>query len=746
MDGHPGAGRRWTEPRLQADSSSHPQHADPVGSGQGYGSGVKFRNDIQGLRAVAVLLVILAHVGIPGFDGGWIGVDVFFVISGFLITGLLSKEYGETRNVSFSQFYLRRAKRILPAAIVTILVVVVAGELLLNSIRASGIRTDAFWSLGFSANINLIRQSTDYFADGQAVSPLQHFWSLAVEEQFYLFWPGIFLLVARQQGLAIRKTWITENKRIIVTAGLISALSLLWSISYTASNPSSAYFSTLTRIWELGFGALLSVLTPRLNVGLNRVLPEKNLRIRAIASWGGLMAILVGACLVIKPGDPFPGWLALVPVLGAVSLIFGGQGDGKAPLPNRVLALQPLPFIGLISFSLYLWHWPVHVFADALYPDSFDTPAGKALQLGVIALLSLVSYWLVERPARRSHFGNREPVKNLDIDAPKFPRPAIAAVLVGAFFLFMVANAARDSSEFYEVEAGGQTAAPTTSIPRSPTPSVPVIPGGGGLVLEAWKQAVDEASQLQTVGPAALALINETAGKRSFTPCDRQVPPNGCFIGSAGSTVAVLGDSHSRMLLPMIRAALPDWQIQSYGEANCGWALIAFPNPGQERGNGPDEEICAENRSASIAKILLERPALIMLSENSQWVIDDPRKQEWIDGMNATLDALEALSPSTNIMIFGEVPRSRSMEVCLRGNSISGCAGEPVKSRWVRDQQRIVAEAHSNVTFIDAEEWMCTATTCPAVIDDIPVFSDGSHFTSQFSERLSPVFQEFLGR
>lgn len=497
---------------------------------------MRFRADIQGLRAIAVLLVIFAHVGIPGFDRGWIGVDVYFVISGFLITGLLSNEYGVTKNVSFTQFYLRRAKRILPASIVTILVVV-----------------------------------------------------LASEEQFYLLWPGLFLLAARQRGTVLRRTRITANKRMFAVAGSISALSLLWSISSTSSNPSSAYFSTLTRLWELGFGVLLSVLTPRLAAELDKLLPEKRDRIRAAASWRGLALILLGACVIIKPGDPFPGWLALLPVLGAVGLIFGGQGDAQ-PLPNRLLALRPLPFIGLISFSLYLWHWPIHVFGDALYPDSVNTAMGKAIQIAVIAAFSLVSYRFIERPARASRFGIREPIMKLDSDPPRFPRSAIAAACIGAVFLFTVANAAGDRGDLYEAGPGTRA-----DISGGPSSSVPSTPG---------------------------------------------------------------------------------------------------------------------------------TPAIIMLAENSRWVINDSRKQEWVDGLNVTIREFEALSPDTKIVIFGEVPRAGPLESCLSGTSIARCSINPEASRWLRDQQRTVAGGHPNVSFIDSEQLLCASTSCPAVIDDIPVYSD----------------------
>jgi peptidoglycan/LPS O-acetylase OafA/YrhL len=309
---------------------------------------VKYRVDIQGLRGLAVLLVIFAHVGITGFAGGWIGVDVFFVISGFLITGLLIREYDATNHVSLLQFDLRRAKRILPASLITILVVVIASELLLNSIRTGNIRTDALWAVGFVSNIHFIKISADYFTSTQAISPLQHFWSLAVEEQFYLIWPALFLIVSRQVRLKIAGRQTSRQSRVFTVAVFASGLSLLWSIAYTSSNPTSAYFSTLTRVWELGFGVLLATLAGWTTDTLETLKLRTEQILRSCASWFGLIAILGGACVVIKPGDPFPGALALIPVLGAVGLIFGGLGNSQ-PLPNRILAIKPLAFIGTES-------------------------------------------------------------------------------------------------------------------------------------------------------------------------------------------------------------------------------------------------------------------------------------------------------------------------------------------------------------------------------------------------------------
>src|SRR5919199_2615431 len=217
---------------------------------------IRFRGDVEGLRAVAVLLVVLDHLEAPGFHGGFFGVDVFFVISGYLITSLLAAEYakkteaqGGRGSISIRGFYARRARRILPAALTVIIAVVVAGALLLNELRFAQIRHDAVWAALFGSNVNFIRQATDYF--GQSFvdsSPFQHYWSLAVEEQFYLVWPPLFLLATRLTVLGAAVRWRTRVATAAVTVG---AASLAWSIVATGRGPAAAYFSTFTRAWEL---------------------------------------------------------------------------------------------------------------------------------------------------------------------------------------------------------------------------------------------------------------------------------------------------------------------------------------------------------------------------------------------------------------------------------------------------------------------------------------------------------------
>jgi len=718
---------------------------------------VNYRNDIQGLRAIAVLLVIFSHVGVAGFAGGWIGVDVFFVISGFLITGLLIREYDSTNHVSLLQFYIRRAKRILPASLITIVVVLIASNLLLNSIRTANINSDAIWAVGFVSNIHFIRINTDYFTSGLAVSPLQHFWSLAVEEQFYLIWPALFLLISRQHGMRIRNWSISRSQRVLLIAVIASALSLMWSISYTNSNPTSAYFSTLTRVWELGFGVLLACTIPQIRRLTERWTDDERSVAFAAASWAGLTAIILGACVIIKPGDPFPGYLALIPVLGAVGIIFGGLAE-KQPIPNRILSMQPLPFIGLISFSLYLWHWPVHVFADALYPDSVNTTVGILAQLVVILAISLVSYYLIENTTRHLAIGKKETTRKKFAEISKVPTAAITVMCVSAAFLFIVSNAAGGGrTDDAETSALSDVVTETPSTVQSqPAVTVDAVKAPQtitatqqtGPVLTNWKQLVTEASSVKSVSPEVVKLIESTANKPTYgLECD-SLANIGCLNGSGSNVVALFGDSHATMIKSPLIDALPGWTLHNYQMGNCGWSTINFANPGQDRNlEKASLADCIERRDASFGDMLATRPKFIVLSDNAEWVKGQSQKQKdlWIAGLNTTLDRLSQLGPDTTIVIFGEVPRSNSFATCLRGNSIASCNFAPTVSRWLREEQRRAAASHPGVIFIDSEQWLCTDDTCPAVIDDTPVYGDGQHFTGVFNKKLGPLFKEALG-
>ena len=322
-------------------------------------SGTTRRTDIEGLRAVAVTLVLLYHLQVGPFTGGYVGVDAFFVVSGFLITQILISELDGSGTIRLRDFWARRMRRIVPMASLVVVLTVIASYAFLENGRGSELIPVALGSLGFCANLVLFRTTDDYLSGVALPSPLQHFWSLGVEEQFYVVWPILLLVVARLARVRWR-IWVG------VVCAVLFAASLSESMRITPVDHGAGYFLPQTRAWEILAGALLAILGPRL-VRIPGVLAT-------IVGWAGLGA-LVAAAVVFDDETNFPGHLALVPVLGAVGVLVAGEVRWG---PVCLLRLAPLQRIGLWSFSLYLWHWPVLVVAQA--------------QLGV---LSNVEKWLV---------------------------------------------------------------------------------------------------------------------------------------------------------------------------------------------------------------------------------------------------------------------------------------------------------------------------------------------------------------
>ena len=331
-----------------------------------------YRRDIDGLRAVAVLFVIGFHYFPSVFRGGFVGVDVFFVISGFLITSLIHQDVAAGQ-FSIAAFYGRRIRRIFPALILVLLVALAVGLLFMlpGAYRMLGLNTAA--SAGFVANIALFVQQ-DYFAPSAELNPLLHIWSLGVEEQFYLVWPLILMLLARHRAA------------FLVAIGLTIA-SFAGNVVQTASDPVSAFFLPLSRFWELGAGAVLALFQARAGG------PSHS---KEWAGWAGL-SLLVLAMLVVDRDKAFPGWWALLPVAGATLLIVAGE----TARPNRIfLSHRKLVYIGLVSYPLYLWHWPLLVFARII---RFQKEPTIIMSIGLIVVsgvLAHLTYRLIERPIR----------------------------------------------------------------------------------------------------------------------------------------------------------------------------------------------------------------------------------------------------------------------------------------------------------------------------------------------------------
>src|SRR3954454_905323 len=429
-------------------------------------AGDGFRPDIQGLRGVAVLLVALDHADVPGMGGGYVGVDVFFVISGFLITGWLLRRAFDSARVPFGDFYAARARRILPGAVLTLVATCAASVVYLNPVRALAVLHDALWAAFFAANVHFADVGADYFARDDPPSPIQHFWTLAVEEQFYLAWP--LLLAAVLLVLRVGRRGGRVSRRGL--AGVVAmgvAASLTWSIHLTASNPTAAYFSTAARAWELGLGALIAIALPcilRVPAALGAAL-----------SWLGLAGIL-GAAVAFGPGTPFPGSAALLPVVGAGLVIAGGTTSGCRAGAALILGRRPLRAVGDVSYGFYLWHWPPLAIA-AQYAGHPLSMLQNLVLLALALALSSITYRVFENPLRH---------------ARRLRRPRLALALWPASVSTVVLAAAIGTASLV--------------MPRAATPSLDVdsVPAhADGTARPVGRRALREAL-LESVAPARL--------------------------------------------------------------------------------------------------------------------------------------------------------------------------------------------------------------------------------------------------
>jgi peptidoglycan/LPS O-acetylase OafA/YrhL len=348
----------------------------------------RFRPDIEGMRAIAVGLVLLFHGYGKPFFGGFVGVDVFFVISGFLITSLLLHEQIKDGRISIGRFYARRVRRILPASALTVLVTIVATYKLLGFISGNEVADAAKWTAVFTANFHFALIGTDYLGSRLPPSPLQHMWSLGVEEQFYLVWPSLFLLLAVTARLSRRRNVF----RVLATSLLVVVgASLAWSVIQTSSNATWAYFSPLTRAWELALGALIAVIGP----AVSRV-PRWAYQVAALL---GLAGIVVSA-LALTPSMPFPGWRVAIPVVSSALLIWAGCGNPQTVV-GRALSIRPMQWLGARSYSLYLWHWPILMIGAQYVGHHLSNWQNSALLLAAVAA-SAITFRLVENPVRNS--------------------------------------------------------------------------------------------------------------------------------------------------------------------------------------------------------------------------------------------------------------------------------------------------------------------------------------------------------
>lgn len=701
-----------------------------------------FRTDVQGLRALAVLVVIGSHARIAGFDGGFVGVDVFLVISGFLITGLLLREVAGTGRVSLLGFYARRAKRILPAATVVLVATVAASAIFLPVLRTTEIFRDAVWSVFFAANIRFASVETDYFATDQPVSPLQHYWSLAVEEQFYLVWPVLLLglaVLARRRD-ARRTSGSSLRPLVLAALVLLSLASLAWSVSSTYSSPASAYFSTLARAWELGLGALLAVV---LAVPVRRRLPRWVLEVLAL---GGTAAVVV-AVVTFSPATAMPGFAALLPVLGAALVLgVGGLPGGERSTVARVLSLPPARVLGDWSFSLYLWHFPVLRIAGSYWQERTLSPTHLVVALGAVVVLSALTYHLVEQPFRRGRWW-------------QLPRVAVTLypVSVGVLLLALVAG-----QGWVDRRLGvndGNPAITTADYAAG-------ADGDGGVELsEDPAQALVQASVLaaREGRPIPGDLVPGLDGIRQDTAplgdCDYRTGTRElCPVGDtdADRSLVVLGDSHARAWTPAT-----DLMAERLGYTAYNLVFTGCPASQAQRldpETGRAWTACDDFKQWALDTVAELRPELVIVSSSALPKVVAPDgdavgfgrarlfRQLHMEGMERELELLQA--SAGQVALIANTPKlPREPGVCLSNGAtdLGSCLLEagPEARRYQLGFERVARRL--GVTVVDAEKWFCFEGECPAVVGTYVTMRDSEHMTTAYSRTLVEPLAAELG-
>ncbi|MFU8871212.1 acyltransferase family protein [Micromonospora sp. SL4-19] len=677
----------------------------------GQHSSSRFRGDVAGLRAVAVGLVLLYHAGLPFLPGGFVGVDVFFVISGFLITGQLVAEIERTGRVSLLGFYARRAKRILPAATVVLAATAVAVWLFVPGDRWEDIGGDIAAAAIYVVNWRFADRAVDYLAADILPSPVQHFWSLAVEEQFYLIWPLLIIL-----AILVARRIRRANVRPVLWVGLavLAVPSFAWSIVATAASPQRAFFVSTTRMWELAVGAAIAL------IGVNAVRLPRGLAV--VLGWLGLAAIVASAVLV-SAETAWPGYAAALPTLGAAAVITAGAAAGSRG-PVLLLGTRPFRWVGDLSYSLYLWHWPMLMVAAAHWN-------GLSLTRGLaVAAASVIPAWitfrLVENPLRYSRAISTSPRLALSLGG----NFTLAGICAGLALLLVNTWAAGPTS--------GRTYAP-----------------GAGLLAAA--------SDTVPIGPVPESYDFITPDPRRATKDVPDSTPDGCFQDmvsaeliwctygkpDGATTVALVGDSKMDQWLPafQVLAAENDWKLVVAFKGAC-----PFTTASTLKGDDPTKPYpdCTEWNRTLLQRLVAERPDYVVTNHVSARAMDDAGRAS-VDGMVAGMrSAWKTLDEAgSKVIVLANNPHpGGNMPQCAGKNRdhLSACAFDRKRheqNEAYQTQRKAVAGV-AEVEMIDLFDAICPTEKCPVVFGNVMVYRGGSHLTATYVRSLAPQLAKAL--
>jgi peptidoglycan/LPS O-acetylase OafA/YrhL len=634
------------------------------------------RNDIQALRALAIVSVLLFHLWPNRFSGGFVGVDVFFVISGFLITGQLWREVEATGRVKFSVFWARRARRLLPASLLVIFATIATSLAFIPPLWFTKFFDEAVGSVSYFQNWVLAGKATDYLQGDTQGSPFLHFWSLSVEEQFYVFWPLLlgFLL------LAVRFTRTRPKTAVVVGLTTIAVASFAYSVWLTRSQPELAFFSTFTRAWEFAAGALVAVVFSRASLGK---------RLRAIFLWAGLATI--GYALVrFNTETAFPGYWAAVPVVGASLVLLGGNSSSRLA-PQWVFNLWPIRFLGDISYSLYLWHWPLIILAPWIMRQNLTTN-DRLVILASAILLGWLSKRFVEDPVR---FGW--------ISKQKIRTQLVAAALAMSFVIIAALSA--------NLYARAKTDSSWSSKNLNPPLS------------EVSKDfaAIEETS----------CRVKKNEVKFSF-----------CTRGDKNGLVRVglFGDSHTRQYFEPLNELAKEnhWQLVIASKSACPVA------DADQLPEGIAHESCS-GWNRSLESFIESQPKFDLIINSTSTLVTGNFETA---SASYVTEVKRLVAKGNRWLVIVDNPKPLgSFLACIEaaGNAaVRDCSISRKNALTPVDRLSVAVRGLPGVTFADFTDSYCNETTCSPVIDKTVVYRDSSHITATFALTLKPRLAQVI--
>lgn len=716
-------------------------------------AGWGFRPDVAGLRGVAVLAVVLYHAAFPGVTGGFVGVDVFFVISGFLITGLLWQELTTTGTVGLARFYGARARRLLPAGMTVLGLVVVASAWWLPSLRARSVVVDALASAVYVGNYRFALRGTDYLAADGAASPFQHYWSLGVEEQFYLLWPALLIgtvWVGRRAqawsgrgGVHRRVVAGPPVMPVVLVVIGVALVSVMVSLHWTYTAGPWAFFSLPSRAWELAIGGLIA-----LSVPLWRQLPSA---LAAVVGWAGLLLILL-ACVRLGSSTPYPGVAALLPVLGTALVIAGGCAQLQKGV-GLALSQRPLRQLGRYSYCWYLWHWPVLVFATVVIGHA---PGLEARGIAVVlsAGLAVLTTHAVEDPVRFATCLRNGPARSLLVGGAT----TVVGVIVTLLALLAVPIPVGSGAPAHapRLSTAAAPPAPSAQAARQVSPRLAALPSPLE-ELTAQVQAVVAASITTEAVPSNLTPSLADAAADKARPFQdgclltwTAIPQATCAYGDTASstTIALIGDSHATQWFPTLEhiAAQRQWRLEAFTKTTCP-LLVNLPIHSPYLGREYTE--CEQWRTEIVERIQAQRPALVILGMSRRYAQDfqfTTYGPPWLTSLTRTVAHIH--TTGATVLVLGPIPDPlTSVPTCLSAHldSFSACAPDrtsALNTAGITAEQ--AATAAGGGYYADLTSLFCTPSRCPVVVGDNLVFRDDNHLTTSYAHWLAPVISAHI--